>query len=1692
MSDQLFSGKYQVQREIASGGMGVVYLAVDQTLHREVAVKVLHGHLMGDPSFSRRFLREARTMARLNHENIIQIFAVEEDQDGHQIVMEYFPSTELKQLIREQVTLPLAQVLKYGIATTRALSYAHSKGVIHRDIKPGNILVNERDAIKLTDFGIAAALGDSSATMTGTIMGTPEYMSPEQARGDEGIGVGTDMYSLGVVLYEALTGTTPYKGMAGQTIVGKLAYDQQEVEWPFPSHVPPPLQYLIRRMTKKQVAERLTDTAMVLEALKSQLETLSSPESHTSITEEDDTVMVPDTEQTGATQHPSPPLGTNEETIALSSQDHPRETGERKGQEKTVAIPPKTPPPPKPRITPPTPSHSWLSRVGVPLPLLVTLVIVFVLGVGIWFFLIGPGPVSPEKQAAQIVADLQDTQKEFTNLDAKWKQQVNSLVEQVSTLVKPVSPVPPSGITPEEIDSLEDQLNSLKNQFNEERLTHKKTIEDFLENQLALMTEIENFMKQDVEKSLQTRVDQPLKDLLKRQERTSQDFKGDPSHWVMTISEAEKRLVQARQTVADREADQQESQRVQQALNKQVDSLVKTMTKVTKDWEGIHSTRQKEIEKLQGNLTTLQKQVKKLGDSSTTKSLTTIKNLDREFSSLQKAFNEGAATYSGKIKTLETTTKPLLQQRDQLARKVTGASPKERLIQAGKTLETVATRGQDFSGESQSEWATQVAGIPIQLEHAKGLIAVDKQERINKLKRQVNEVVAKMTHLKGQWEGLYSKRLKEYQMQETTLNRLNTTVGQWFSPTKPQVASSEIQDIGEKAVALQTQHEQGQVRYQQETKTLWNQTRPLLTEAEILARQSMDSDLKGRLVNATQDLDKTANKAKDYHTQSEVNWARQFATLLPNIDQAGKQLAILEKQQQKEAQKQLHAQAETVITKLGKMEEEWNRLLADQQKDVLRVESQLHPLQQTIEGWDPSKKSTTTATHIQDIKSQVLTLQTTTNKSQVTFQQNIQNLLKKSQPLLTEEKALIKQALDLGDKTRLVQTREQLEKKITETQAFESESGRKLTETFASLLPHIEQVSERIAIREKEQREETQRQLHSLVSDLTRNLENMNGKWETLLARQQEEILKSKAQLHPLQKTIEGWIESHTSKATTPQIQDIKSQVLKLQTIVNQSQSDFKQNIKNLQKETQPLLSQEQSINKQDLQSGSKSQLSLAKKNLEKQIEKTEAFESTSQKNWTTIFASLLPKIQLASEQAEILEQSQIEAKNKELEKAVQNAITTMNSLKRRWNNAFQDRKSEMDVAIMELDSLGSQVSTYLPNNTQALTMTMVQNFQKTFSTLQIRFEEQHTEFKSAIKKLDQETQTAFQREQMLFQQALGSAREERLKVSRQQLEEISKTTQAYSRQNQVTWASQTGVLSAKLDQAHQMVAARQEQKADQITQARTEATNLANQMVQEKDKLEILKMSQGAFVGSFQGELAHLQKEADALKASNGQENALSLIKDFNQKLASIESGFQRETKRHQQDFREYDRRIQDLSQRSKQLESSEIEQKLKDRLIHSRKNLEKMYQGLREKQDSETTAWGKKTATLRTQLANLEKKIAEDSNQDNQRRKALENMLAEFRQAFSNQDLSALQLSTDISPEKTDVLKGLFANWESFTVDTHIDSIESRSAKVLVRLHNMIDKRGKAAKPRLEKIIGHHELHIPAKGSQWGKPQW
>ena len=224
------AGRYQVEGRLGIGGMSTVHLAFDQRLERHVALKLLAEHLADDPAFVSRFRREALAAARLVHPNIVQVFdfGFDEGQHQHFIVMEHVPGHSCAELLRDRGHLDVDQAVEIISQACRGLEYAHRHGVVHRDVKPGNLLLSDADVVKLADFGIARATDQSSITQVGSVLGTAAYLAPEQARGEEA-GPQADIYSLGVVTYQLMTGRLPYEASS----LSELALMQQR-EAPIP------------------------------------------------------------------------------------------------------------------------------------------------------------------------------------------------------------------------------------------------------------------------------------------------------------------------------------------------------------------------------------------------------------------------------------------------------------------------------------------------------------------------------------------------------------------------------------------------------------------------------------------------------------------------------------------------------------------------------------------------------------------------------------------------------------------------------------------------------------------------------------------------------------------------------------------------------------------------------------------------------------------------------------------------------------------------------------------------------------------------------------------------------------------------------------------------------------------------------------------------------------------------------------------------------------------------------------------------------------------------------------------------------------------------------------------------------------------------------------------------------------------
>ncbi len=246
MEAGVLSGRYEIDGRLGSGGMSTVHRATDRILERTVAVKILAEHLSDDERFVARFRREALAVAKLIHPNIVQVYDTGIDQGRHYIVMEFVEGRSGAQILQRQGPLEPMAAAEIGIQACAGLDYAHRRGIIHRDVKPGNLMIvggplgGGEMAVKLTDFGIARAIEQTRITQVGSVVGTAAYLSPEQVRGEEATPA-TDVYALGVVLYQFLTGRLPYEG----STLAELAVRQQN-ERPLPpstynDEVPEPL-----------------------------------------------------------------------------------------------------------------------------------------------------------------------------------------------------------------------------------------------------------------------------------------------------------------------------------------------------------------------------------------------------------------------------------------------------------------------------------------------------------------------------------------------------------------------------------------------------------------------------------------------------------------------------------------------------------------------------------------------------------------------------------------------------------------------------------------------------------------------------------------------------------------------------------------------------------------------------------------------------------------------------------------------------------------------------------------------------------------------------------------------------------------------------------------------------------------------------------------------------------------------------------------------------------------------------------------------------------------------------------------------------------------------------------------------------------------------------------------------------------
>jgi serine/threonine-protein kinase len=274
-TETVVDGRYRVLDRVGSGGMAEVYVAQDLQLGRKVALKILYRRFAEDREFVERFRREASSAAGLQHQHVVSVYDRGEYDGTYYIAMEYLEGRSLKTIIRQEAPLDPDRAVDLTIQVLRAARFAHRRGIIHRDLKPHNVIVDEEGRAKVTDFGIARA-GASDMTQTGSIMGTAQYLSPEQAQG-MAVSAASDLYSVGIILYELLTGRVPFEGESAVTIALKQVNERPTPPSVYNSAVTPELEAVVMRALEKEPSRRFQDADEFIAALQAAREGIATP-----------------------------------------------------------------------------------------------------------------------------------------------------------------------------------------------------------------------------------------------------------------------------------------------------------------------------------------------------------------------------------------------------------------------------------------------------------------------------------------------------------------------------------------------------------------------------------------------------------------------------------------------------------------------------------------------------------------------------------------------------------------------------------------------------------------------------------------------------------------------------------------------------------------------------------------------------------------------------------------------------------------------------------------------------------------------------------------------------------------------------------------------------------------------------------------------------------------------------------------------------------------------------------------------------------------------------------------------------------------------------------------------------------------------------------------------------------------------
>jgi len=459
-----------------------------------------------------------------------------------------------------------------------------------------------------------------------------------------------------------------------------------------------------------------------------------------------------------------------------------------------------------------------------------------------------------------------------------------------------------------------------------------------------------------------------------------------------------------------------------------------------------------------------------------------------------------------------------------------------------------------------------------------------------------------------------------------------------------------------------------------------------------------------------------------------------------------------------------------------------------------------------------------------------------------------------------------------------------------------------------------------------------------------------------------------------------------------------------------------------------------------------------------------------------------------------------------QIDSSVDQWVEQMGKLNTQWKTLLAEQKIAVQETENELAAIKRKVGQLVGVNIQKVNQKTVKQIRQEMVAVDKRFQQNHSNYQSGVGNLQAATNGLLTQKDGLAKEPLEAEAKRRFEQAGESLGNSQMQARKYQEESEKVWNTQVAALEQRLDGLEQRLV-KLGQDRQQALQTQADRKAQEQQDLQQRVDLLITRIDDvlGKVRSMGKAQYISLQRSQKAIQGSEQNVEGLSVptqqqLDEVRQRLANVNTEFQRNQERYRDELKAYRQQIQDISQEVKTIQTLGLKASTLKKIVNSAQTLKDVVREIEASQNDTNLVWSQQMAKIQSRLLEFKQALAsgnkgnaQDDAKDEERKiQELETIVGEIRQMFQDQDLAALHLATDLSSKHAEVLKALFANWTSFTVQTTIDSIGKDSAKVIVQLHEMVDKRGKRARPHQEAIIGRHVLHIPKQGGEWGKPQW